>query len=181
MKSKRHKDRITSDVKSKALEGDELLFSNILANMNIEHEYEPHRFNLGAFEYKGKTKNRSFQPDFFLPDQDLYVELTKSQDNGKNMDLKLWKVQRLKDGQGDKRICILNGKALKWFLDKAATMDREKVVNILEQNYEKTCRKAGIRTREESILHRMKKEMKMKEEKEVEQDNTLFTYEERPS
>lgn len=164
MGTKRQMDRITSDVRSKDLKDDELLFSQIMEQAGIEYEYEPHRFNVGIFEHNEKTKNRSFQPDFFLPTQDLYVELTNSQDGGMNMDLKLRKIQRLKDGQGDKRVCILNGQSLRWFLKNGMDMDKEALVKALEQNYEHTCKKAGIRTREESIMHRMKKEMNMQEQ-----------------
>jgi hypothetical protein len=102
-------------------------------------------------------KDRAMQPDFWLPELDMYVELTTSFPGSMNMDLKLAKVKRLKDGQGDKRICILSGASLRW-LERAEPMSRVELTQALERNYEITCRQAGIRTRAESIQARAERE-----------------------
>jgi hypoxanthine phosphoribosyltransferase len=49
-------------------------FARILDYYGIRWEYEPHTFAL-EWDEKGRV-SRAFAPDFYLPDQDLYVELT---------------------------------------------------------------------------------------------------------
>ncbi len=49
-------------------------FANILDYYGIPWEYEPRTFPLKRSK-EGKVAE-AFTPDFFLPDQDLYVELT---------------------------------------------------------------------------------------------------------
>jgi len=49
-------------------------FAAILDFYNIAWEYEPQTFELD-WDGKGKVKE-AFSPDFYLPHQDLYVELT---------------------------------------------------------------------------------------------------------
>lgn len=52
----------------------EEMFARILDFYGVEWHYEPKTFNL-EWNEKGKVK-LAFTPDFYLPDQDLYVELT---------------------------------------------------------------------------------------------------------
>jgi hypothetical protein len=52
----------------------ERIFAQILDFYGIRWEYEPHTFDLEKDE-TGKV-TLAFTPDFFLPDQDLYIELT---------------------------------------------------------------------------------------------------------
>lgn len=49
-------------------------FARILDYYGIEWEYEPHTFALEWDEEGNVT--RAFSPDFYLPQQELYVELT---------------------------------------------------------------------------------------------------------
>lgn len=52
----------------------EATFARILDYYEIEWEYEPRTFPLEWDEQGNVTK--AFAPDFFLPQQDLYIELT---------------------------------------------------------------------------------------------------------
>ena len=49
-------------------------FARILDYYGIRWEYEPHSFTLTKDD-QGNITN-AFAPDFYLPDEDLYVELT---------------------------------------------------------------------------------------------------------
>ncbi len=49
-------------------------FARILDYYGIEWEYEPHTFALTKDD--DGTVTQAFSPDFYLPQQDLYVELT---------------------------------------------------------------------------------------------------------
>lgn len=49
-------------------------FARILDYYGIEWVYEPHTFSL-AWDENGNV-TEAFSPDFYLPEQDLYVELT---------------------------------------------------------------------------------------------------------
>lgn len=52
----------------------EEMFARILDFYGVVWQYEPKTFDLEWSE-KGKVK-LAFAPDFYLPDQDLYIELT---------------------------------------------------------------------------------------------------------
>lgn len=52
----------------------EEFFSRILDYYGIEWQYEPHAFPL-EFYPDGRVKE-AFSPDFYLPQQNLYIELT---------------------------------------------------------------------------------------------------------
>ena len=52
----------------------EEMFARILDFYGVVWQYEPRTFDLERNE-KGKVK-LAFSPDFYLPDQDLFVELT---------------------------------------------------------------------------------------------------------
>jgi hypothetical protein len=49
-------------------------FAHVLDFYNIPWEYEPHTFSL-QWDDEGKV-TEAFTPDFYLPDFNLYVELT---------------------------------------------------------------------------------------------------------
>lgn len=49
-------------------------FARILDFYGIPWQYEPRTFTL-AYDAEGRV-TEAFSPDFYLPDQDLYVELT---------------------------------------------------------------------------------------------------------
>ncbi|GAP11260.1 hypothetical protein BECAL_02446 [Bellilinea caldifistulae] len=52
----------------------EEIFARILDFYGIRWEYEPHTFPL-EWDEKGNV-TLAFSPDFYLPEQDLYIELT---------------------------------------------------------------------------------------------------------
>lgn len=52
----------------------EEMFARIMDYYGIQWEYEPRTFNL-EWDPEGKVA-LAFTPDFFLPDQNLYIELT---------------------------------------------------------------------------------------------------------
>ncbi len=52
----------------------EEMFARILEFYGVDWQYEPRTFEL-EWNEKGKVK-LAFTPDFYLPDQDLFVELT---------------------------------------------------------------------------------------------------------
>lgn len=52
----------------------EQIFARILDFYGVRWEYEPHTFPLEWDENGNVTL--AFSPDFYLPDQDLYIELT---------------------------------------------------------------------------------------------------------
>lgn len=68
-------------------------FSKILDFYRIQWEYEPKTFTL-RFDSKGNP-TVSFTPDFYLPDLDLYIELTTL--NQKLVTKKNYKIKKLKE------------------------------------------------------------------------------------
>lgn len=68
-------------------------FARILDYYGIEWEYEPHTFPL-AWDEAGNV-TQAFSPDFYLPSQDLYVELTTLRP--KLIRLKNRKIRRLQE------------------------------------------------------------------------------------
>jgi hypothetical protein len=68
-------------------------FARILDFYQIRWEYEPRTFPL-KFDSQGNLKE-AFSPDFYLVDQDLYVELTTKE--RRLMTLKRHKLRRLKE------------------------------------------------------------------------------------
>ena len=63
-----------NDQPPKFVHPSEEVFSRILDFYGILWEYEPRTFTLESDENGNVTE--AFTPDFYLPDQDLYVELT---------------------------------------------------------------------------------------------------------
>ena len=68
-------------------------FSKILDFYKIRWEYEPRTFIL-EFDIKGNPET-SFTPDFYLPDLDLYIELTTLNQN--LVTKKNYKIKKLKE------------------------------------------------------------------------------------
>ena len=68
-------------------------FSRILDFYKIRWEYEPRTFAL-EFDIKGNPE-ASFTPDFYLPDLDLYIELTTLNQN--LVTKKNYKIKKLKE------------------------------------------------------------------------------------
>ena len=57
-------------------------FAEILETLNIEYEYEPKTFVIHS-NGNGEIK-KGFTPDFYLPELDLYVEVTSMHGNSCN-------------------------------------------------------------------------------------------------
>jgi hypoxanthine phosphoribosyltransferase len=68
-------------------------FARILDYYGIEWQYEPHTFEL-AWDDQGNV-SEAFSPDFYLPQQDLYVELTTMRP--KLITKKNRKIRRMKE------------------------------------------------------------------------------------
>lgn len=68
-------------------------FTKILDFYRIKWEYEPKTFTL-SFDKKGNP-DVSFTPDFYLPEYDLYIELTTL--NQKLVTKKNYKIKRLRE------------------------------------------------------------------------------------
>ena len=68
-------------------------FSRILDFYKIRWEYEPRTFIL-EFDVKGNPES-SFTPDFYLPDLDIYIELTTLNQN--LVTKKNYKIKKLKE------------------------------------------------------------------------------------
>ena len=66
-------------------------FARVLDYYGIRWEYEPRTFALEWDEEKNITQ--AFSPDFYLPDQDLYVELTTARP--KLVTIKNRKIRRM--------------------------------------------------------------------------------------
>ncbi|NCF65622.1 MAG: hypothetical protein GWP61_06595 [Chloroflexi bacterium] len=66
-------------------------FARVLDYYGIRWEYEPHTFEL-QWDDEGKV-TQAFSPDFYLPDQDLYVELTTARP--KLVTIKNRKIRRM--------------------------------------------------------------------------------------
>ena len=79
-------------------------FANLLDYYGIRWEYEPRTFPL---EYNEDGSIRSaFSPDFYLPEQDIYIELTTQSSRLNN--LKNRKIRKLRERYPDINIKLLN-------------------------------------------------------------------------
>ncbi len=84
-------------------------FARLLDFYGIPWEYEPHTFPL---EYnEDGTLRAAFSPDFYLPEQDLYVELTTQSPRLNH--LKNKKIRRLKEIYPHINIKLLNRRDLR--------------------------------------------------------------------
>ena len=77
--------------------------ARLLDFYEVAWEYEPTEFVLAADEQGRPTE--AFRPDFYLPDHDLYVELTTL--NQKLVTRKNRKIRRLRELRPDVRVRIL--------------------------------------------------------------------------
>lgn len=100
----------------------ERVCASILDFYHIRWLYEPKMFPV-EWDKKGDVV-QSFTPDFYLPDFDLYIELTTM--NQKLVTKKNRKVQRLKELYPDVNIKIFYQKDFKSLLVKYGFYSREK-------------------------------------------------------
>lgn len=101
-------------------------FARLLDFYGIDWEYEPRTFPL---EYNADGSIRSaFSPDFYLPDQDLYLELTTQSARLNN--LKNRKLRKLRELHPEINVKLLNrrdlrGLAIKYDLPDPAAVNAE--------------------------------------------------------
>lgn len=97
-------------------------FAQILDYYGIEWVYEPRTFSL-EWDVKGNVKE-AFTPDFYLPQQDLYVELTTLRPQLATY--KNRRMRRMKELYPDVNVKLFKRRMLrdlmtKYGLDKAAS------------------------------------------------------------
>ncbi len=95
----------------------DMVFARLLDFYGIRWEYEPRTFPLG-FDDKGNI-TEAFSPDFYLPDSDLYVELTTMKQS--LVTKKNRKVRRLRELFPDIKIRLLYQKDFEDLLFKYST------------------------------------------------------------
>lgn len=88
--------------------------ARILDFYGIRWEYEPRSFPLG-WDEQGRVVE-SFSPDFYLPDFDLYIELTTLKQS--LVTRKNRKLRRLRDLYPDVRIKVFYGRDFRNLLTK---------------------------------------------------------------
>lgn len=96
-------------------------FARILDFYQIKWEYEPRTFPIEWDEEGNVTE--SFTPDFYLPEQDLYIELTTLKQS--LVTKKNRKVRRLKELYPDINIKIFYGKDYMKLLEKFDARKKE--------------------------------------------------------
>ena len=88
----------------------EQAFASLLDSYGICWEYEPRMFVLGR-DSDGNTA-RGFTPDFYLPDFDMYVELTTLRQRLVNR--KKQKLRMLAENYPDIKVKFLNRRDMEW-------------------------------------------------------------------
>ena len=100
----------------------EMVFARLLDFYGIRWEYEPRTFPL-AFDDNGNI-TEAFSPDFYLPDSDLYVELTTMKQS--LVTKKNRKVRRLRELHPDIKITLLYQKDFEDLLFKFGNKSAQK-------------------------------------------------------
>lgn len=91
--------------------------AELLDAHGIRWEYEPHLFVLE--ERPNGTCKSGFQPDFYLPDLDLYIEVTTVRSPTR----KNRKIRELRELRPDVRVKLLRYPDVKGLLDAAGATD----------------------------------------------------------
>ncbi|MGH9303387.1 MAG: hypothetical protein ACRDZ5_03120 [Acidimicrobiales bacterium] len=81
----------------------ERLFAGLLDFYDVDWEYEPVEFVL-AWKPDGSPQ-RGFRPDFYLPEHDIFLELTTLRQD--LVTVKNWKVRRLRELYPDVAVKVL--------------------------------------------------------------------------
>jgi len=100
----------------------ERVCAEILTYYGIRWEYEPHTFPI-EFDRKGRVLTY-FTPDFYLPDFDLYIELTTM--NQKLVTRKNRKVRKLRELFPEIKIMILYQKDFRNLIFKYGLVKKDK-------------------------------------------------------
>lgn len=94
-------------------------FARILDFYGIGWEYEPRTFPLD-WDTQGNVVE-AFTPDFYLPDQDLYIELTTLRPKLANR--KNWKLRRMSELYPEVNIKLFKRRQLRQLMDKFGLYD----------------------------------------------------------
>lgn len=106
-------------------EDSEAIFARILDFYGIAWQYEPRTFPL-EWDEQGNT-TLAFTPDFYLPDQDLYIELTTLRP--KLSTIKNRKIRRMKELYPEINIKLYKRKEMRELMLKFGLIDE--AANIL--------------------------------------------------
>jgi hypothetical protein len=85
--------------------------ARLLDALGIRWEYEPRLFSLET-DAEGKTKS-GFRPDFYLPEMDLYVEVTTQ----RTLTAKNRKIRRMTELYPNVRVVLLGRTELSLFTE----------------------------------------------------------------
>ncbi|MBN1995216.1 MAG: hypothetical protein JW953_21180 [Anaerolineae bacterium] len=108
-------------------------FARILDFYQVRWEYEPKTF---ALQWDGEGKMvEAFSPDFYLPDQDLYIELTTMEQ--RLMTKKHRKLRRLRKLYPNINIKLLNRSDFKAMMIKYGLDDDEALIGPQPQSLNK--------------------------------------------
>ena len=99
-------------------------FARILDFYQIAWEYEPRTFEL-KWDDDGKLVE-AFSPDFYLPEQDLYIELTTMEQ--RLITKKHRKVRRLRELYPEINIKLLNRSDFEQMMFKYGLEDRDSLI-----------------------------------------------------
>jgi hypothetical protein len=99
-------------------------FAHILDFYQVSWEYEPRTFALN-WDDEGNVLE-AFSPDFYLPEQDLYIELTTMEQ--RLITKKHRKLRRLRELHPDINIKLLNRSDLKNMMLKYGLDDQETLI-----------------------------------------------------
>lgn len=109
----------------------EEVFARILDFYGVQWEYEPRTFALEEDE-QGKV-TEAFTPDFYLPEQDLYVELTTLRPQLSTK--KNRKLKRIQERYPDINIKLFKRRELRNLMIKYGLMDEaEAIIGTAAQN-----------------------------------------------
>jgi hypothetical protein len=112
----------------------EEVFARILDFYGIQWEYEPRTFALSEDEQGNVTE--AFTPDFYLPEQDLYVELTTLRPQLSTK--KNRKLKRLQERYPDVNIKLFKRREMRNLMIKYGLMDEaEAITGTAAQNNKK--------------------------------------------
>jgi hypoxanthine phosphoribosyltransferase len=99
-------------------------FTSILNYYGIEWEYEPRAFPLQWDDEKNVTE--AFTPDFYLPQQDIFIELTTLRPKLNNF--KNRRIRRMKELYPEVNIKLLNRRDLHKLMIKFGLDDEARLI-----------------------------------------------------
>ena len=109
-------------------------FSRILDFYQVAWEYEPRTFEL-RWDRDGNV-TEAFSPDFYLPEQDLYIELTTMEQ--RLITKKHRKLRRLRELHPEVNIKLLNRSDFKQMMLKYGLDDDESLIGSSPTEVQRT-------------------------------------------